>query len=109
MCDQIASADELAAFGRRLVEDLEAREYYIACLETHARLAWQMVPGKPFLLEELVSYTAVDETPSFIPPIVVDPIPRRSLVVGQLPLLLLGHGDALRNRRVDRLGLEDTQ
>jgi len=56
MCDQIASVDELAALGRRLVEVPSARDYYIACLELHARLAWQMTPGKPFSLEELLRY-----------------------------------------------------
>ncbi len=57
MCDQIASADELAELGKRLVEDPEACEHYIACLELHARLAWQMMPGKPFSPEELLCYT----------------------------------------------------
>ncbi|MBN1394298.1 MAG: hypothetical protein JW959_04695, partial [Pirellulales bacterium] len=57
MCDQLASADELAALGRLLSEDPAARDHYIACLELHARLAWQMTPGRPFSSEELLRYT----------------------------------------------------
>ncbi len=61
MCDQIASADELAALGKRLVEDPEACEHYLACLELHARLAWQMMPGKPFSSEELLCYARASD------------------------------------------------
>ncbi len=60
MCDQIASVDELAALGHRLADDPAARDYYIVCLELHARLAWQMTPGKPFSPEELLRYASED-------------------------------------------------
>ncbi|MCD4727368.1 MAG: hypothetical protein K8R46_06895, partial [Pirellulales bacterium] len=61
MCDQIASVDELATLGHRLADDPAARDYYIACLELHARLAWQMTSGKPFSPEELLRYAGEDE------------------------------------------------
>ncbi len=67
MCDQIASADELAALGRRLAEDPAARDHYIACLELHARLAWQMAPGKPFSPEELFRYAGEELTEEGLP------------------------------------------
>ncbi len=60
MCDQVASVDELAALGHRLADDPAARDYYIACLELHARLAWQMTSGKPFSPEELPRYASED-------------------------------------------------
>ncbi len=56
MCDQVASVEELAALGRRLAEDPAARGHYIASLELHARLAWQVNPGRPFSAEELHRY-----------------------------------------------------
>jgi hypothetical protein len=75
MCDQIATDDELAALGKRLVEDPDACEHYLACLELHGRLAWQMMPGKPFSSEELLCFAQADgETSSqpSIPPIIPD-------------------------------------
>jgi hypothetical protein len=60
MCDGVAGVDELSALGRRLADDPAACEHYVACLDIHARLAWQMSPGKPFSGEELLSYAMVD-------------------------------------------------
>ena len=60
MCDQIASDDELAVLGRQLVEDPGVCDHYIACLELHAALAWQMMPGKAFTPSELHHYAKVD-------------------------------------------------
>ena len=53
MCDQVATADDLAALGCRLTEDTSAQDRYLASLRFHAALAWQMSPGVPFSAEEL--------------------------------------------------------
>ncbi len=59
-CDWTLSADDWAKLSQRLGESSEACEYYLACMDIHGTLAWQMMPNARLSPAELRQYNQAE-------------------------------------------------
>jgi hypothetical protein len=59
-CDCTLSADEWTRLGQWLIEYPEARVHYLACMDIHGTLAWQMMPSTRLSPAELRQYTQAE-------------------------------------------------
>ena len=59
-CDGTLSADQWTKLGQWLIEYPEARVHYLACMDVHGTLAWQMMPKTRLSPVELQQYTQAE-------------------------------------------------
>ena len=59
-CDWTLLADEWTKLGQWLIEYPEARVHYLACMDIHGTLAWQMMPDARLSPAELQQYTQAE-------------------------------------------------
>ena len=59
-CDWTLSADDWAKLSQRLGESSEACDYYLACMDIHGTLAWQMMPNARLSPAELRQYNQAE-------------------------------------------------
>ena len=59
-CDGTLSADQWTMLGQWLIEYPEARAHYLACMDVHGTLAWQMMPKTRLSPAELQQYTQAE-------------------------------------------------